>query len=235
MNFNKEIDHIAVGIPYFRMRHTADWPAKMNEVNISTIAIDEVGIKSSTPSIHINSHALVNPVRSWERVDFAGDGGRLIYGPSNPGAFLFCACIYIERDDSSRDLGKQLEEVVKSDELQGITTALSSVPNPTAQLVTGLLSPVLKIVSKFLKSNKDDIIFTQQGTFFRDSRLPYNIGDSFTSSNKFIESSMKIIPLVNNSSKKNSVLESSLLVNDSLAYSKLAGEPHKLELKFGEA
>ena len=152
MNFDSKNIQIAVGIPYFRMRHTADWPVRMNEINISTIAIDETGLKKATPSMQINSHSLVNPVQSWERVDFAGSGGRLVYGPANPGAFLFCACIYIERDDRSRDIGKQLAEIAKNEELKSITEALSKIPNPTVQIINSLLAPVTSIVARLLKN-----------------------------------------------------------------------------------
>ncbi len=214
---------IAIGIPGFRMRATADWPFRMNEVTISTIAFDEKGVNGSAPSLQINTHELINPVQSWEEVKFAGEGGRLVYGPAEPGAFVYCAAIYVERDDKSRNLGAALEDAVHSDEVKQLMKSLKAIPNPTVQMVTSLAGPVTQLVARILKGNKDDLLFTHQGTFFQNTLPPYNAGDIFTAQNKYISSSLKVIGL-----DKRDGLES--MTVSPLEQSIMGGQPKTISL-----
>ncbi|WP_224995727.1 hypothetical protein [Cesiribacter sp. SM1] len=234
MDFNNKKDQIAITIPYFRMRKSADGLDRWNEINIATIAIDEKGQDNKSPAVYVNMLKMEHPVKSWERVDFAGSG-RLVYGPAQPGAFVYCAVLFIESDNDNRNLGKLLREVAAGAEIKSIVTAVSALVNPTASVILSLLSPVAAIVGKVLEGSKDDILYTQEGIFLRDIKPPYHIGDSFKRTNDFIESSLNVIPLVQSSEAPMSFRKMTALAtgdegSNALALEALAGVPEKISL-----
>jgi hypothetical protein len=234
MDFDRKKDHIAITVPYFRMRKSADGLDRWNEINIATIAIDEKGQDNEGPAVYINMLKMEHPVKSWERVDFAGSG-RLVYGPAQPGAFVYCAILFLESDNDSRDLGKLLREVAAGAEIKSIVTAVGALVNPTASIILSLLSPVAAIVGKVLEGSKDDIIYTQEGIFLRDIKPPYHIGDSFKRTNDFIESSLTVIPLLQSSEAPMSFRRITALAtgdggNNALTLEALAGVPEKISL-----
>lgn len=191
MEFNAEKDSIAITIPGFRMRHTAD--LGKNEIFILTLAIDEGGESNPKPSLFVNK-LIIPKVKKWNWVNLGGHG-RIVYGPANPGSFVYYTIMFIEGDEDVRNIGNTIDQVFSSEEAKGIINLLSTV-NPTTQLVTFVLSSLVTLVGKIMKTNKDDIIFTTEGSFFRDVEPPYNIGDSFNTLNHHIECIVKVFPLV---------------------------------------
>lgn len=245
MNFNKNTDNIAVTIPGFRLRKTAEGKLNIfnrkNEIHIATVAIDQNGQQDSKPAVYINKHSLEYAVKPWERVNFLGDG-RLIYGPGNPGAFVYVMIVFVESDRDIRAFGKNLEDIVKTDDFSKTLSTIGTLINPSAQIITSIISPLTQLLSKALQKDSDNAILTQEGVFFRDKVPPYNVGDEFTYMNQHIEFSLRIIPLIKEiiPSPKTMTREGEALASLSLEsenvlnLEKLGGEPVKIHIGFDD-
>jgi hypothetical protein len=191
MSFNKHTDEIAITIPEFRMRKSAD--LGKNEIGIVTMAIDASGEANPTPMLYTNSF-FIPKVKRWTWVKFGGEG-RIVYGPKNPGSFVYYSVLFVESDQDVREFGNTVSNIFNSGETQGVIKALTAA-NPTASLVSTVVSELGKLVGKLLSENKNDLIFGTEGSFFRDLDPPYNIGDEFSTLGEHIECKVRVVPLV---------------------------------------
>lgn len=191
MSFNKSTDEIAITIPEFRMRRTAD--LGKNEIGIVTMAIDASGVANPTPSLHTNSF-FIPKVKRWSWVKFGGQG-RIVYGPKNPGSFVYYSALFVESDQDVRDFGTTVSNVFASGEATEIIRTLTA-PNPTGLLISTVVTELGKLVGKLLSENKNDLIFGTEGSFFRDTNPPYSIGDEFSTLGEHIECKIKVVPLI---------------------------------------
>lgn len=227
MSFNKHTDEIAITIPAFRMRKSAD--LGKNEIGIITIAIDANGVSNPTPSVFTNSFFIPN-VKKWTWVKFGGQG-RIVYGPKNPGSFVYYNVLFVESDQDVREFGDTLQEIFDSSEAKTIIQTLATI-NPTALLITSVVSALGKLVGKILSKNKNDLIYSTEGSFFQGTNPPYNIGDQFNTVGDHIECEIKVLPLIANNEEKNlaingieSLVFEKTLINSELKLELLAGVP----------
>ena len=191
MSFNKNTDEIAITIPEFRMRKSAD--LGKNEIGIVTMAIDASGVANPTPTLHTNSF-FIPKVKRWTWVKFGGEG-RIVYGPKNPGSFVYYSVLFVESDQDVRDFGNTVSSVFTSGEAKEIVKTLTT-PNPTSLLISTVVTELGKLVGKLLSENKNDLIFGTEGSFFRDLNPPYSIGDEFSTVGEQIECKIKVVPLM---------------------------------------
>lgn len=240
MSFDKEKDQIAITIPRFRMRKSAD--LGKNEIGIVTIAIDSSGTSNPTPTLFTNSFFIPN-VKKWSWVDFGGHG-RIVYGPKNPGSFIYYNVLFVESDQDVREFGETLSTIFESNEVSTVVKALAT-PNPTTLLVSNVVSELGKLVSKLLKKNKNDLIYSTEGSFFQATNPPYNIGDTFSTQGEHIECSIRVLPLHADNGRMNTVprsryvskIKSELITgldhnSSTLELEKLAGTPEMIDLTF---
>ncbi|MGY2134417.1 hypothetical protein ACW9KT_19465 [Hymenobacter sp. HD11105] len=193
MTFDPFLHEIAVTIPRFRMRKSADAPLPMNQPYLISLALDESGTNNPLSALTFNAHRFPN-VRQWSWVEFGGQG-RLIYGPGNPGRFVSYSVLFMEDDQNLRDIGGTVEELLSSEEAKGILQLLRGV-NPTIAVATTVLSALTGLLAGNMKRNKDDELMRVEGTLLRDMTPPYNIGDTFASTNKYLEVPVKVVPLL---------------------------------------
>ena len=226
--FDPSKDKITISIPEFRMKRGSD--IGRNEIGIVAFAIDSAGSANSSTSFFTNSFYFPK-VNKWSWVKLGGVG-RLVYGPKNPGSFVYYNVQFIESDQDVREFGESMKSVFESDEIKGIRDVLSTI-NPTVSIISAVGAQIGSIVGKILSKNKNDHLFTTEGTFLRDLEPPYNIGDKFSSSNDFIECPILVTPLVerNNKTKMFGALESLTDVdenNGALELSYQSGKPKEI-------
>jgi hypothetical protein len=191
MPFDPKKDKIAITIPKFTLLKRADGPfQKYSEPYIVSVAIDESG--KATPKIDFNCMPFPK-VAKGGTVTMLGDG-HIIYGPKNPGEFVAISVLVMEDDKEIRQLGKDIETVVKSTAMDlGIKAIM--VANPGAATVLGILKELTQLVAGFLKNNKNDELYRTEGTFLRGQPVPYHIDRSYDIGNDFVNLNMNIIPL----------------------------------------
>jgi hypothetical protein len=192
MAFNKLTDKIAITIPEFRLKHSADGLSPINEPYIITLSVDESGLSNSIPSIHFNAQTFPK-THIWSTVKFDGDG-YLIYGPKNPGSFVSYSILFMESDNDVREFGKKMDSVLNNDAFKIILKTLTTV-KPEVGIAVTVINSLLDIIAKQLINNKDDELFRVVGTFFRDKTPPYDILRTYSQENKYISYQTRIIPL----------------------------------------
>ncbi|MEM7628564.1 MAG: hypothetical protein AAF995_02600 [Planctomycetota bacterium] len=206
MPFDKHASKIAITIPYFHLvgdpnpkgpfrfgERARD--GKYNEIAFVTMAIDANGVVQRQLDFNV---ADFPNVRVGDRQDMLGHG-TLIYGPRNPGDFVAVSVLAIERDRDVRDLGKSVEQIVKSKAVElGAGAAMAA--NPTAGLVVTILRELTELVARSMQENKDDRIYWTNGTYFRDRLVPYDVERQLNTrvevaGNHLIEFGIKVIEL----------------------------------------
>lgn len=191
MTFNPETDKIAITIPQFTLlKHSDSAFEKYNEPYITSIAIDATD--SAHPKINLN-YMPFPKVAKGNTVTMLGDG-HIIYGPKNPGDFVAVSVLIMEHDQDMREMGANIEDVVKS---KAVDLGLKAVvaANPGSAAVMTILKELTGLVAKFLKKNKDDELFRTEGTFLKGSEVPYHINRSYDVGNDYIKLKLNIIPL----------------------------------------
>ncbi|MBC7920286.1 MAG: hypothetical protein H7Z75_04275 [Ferruginibacter sp.] len=191
MNFNKDKDDIAITIPGFRMRKGADFLGR-NEIGIVTLAVDASGTANPTPTLFTNSF-FIPQVKQWTWVKFGGHG-RIVYGPKNPGSFVYYSVLFVESDQDVREFGETVTSLFDSPEAKEIVRTLTT-PHPTALLVSTVLTELGRLVGKILSKNQNDLVYSTEGSFFRNTLPPYNIDDEFSTEGEHIECQIRVIPL----------------------------------------
>lgn len=209
MPFNKHKDSIAITIPHFEMKKSADIFGGVSEPYIISIAIDEAGLSVPASNVHFNTFAFPN-VKKLQQVKFGGVG-RMIYGPQNPGKFVSYCILFMESDSDMRQVGENLEEIFASPAAKVVTNALA-IANPTYAVVSNVVAQLGILVGKMMKKNKDDELFRVEGTLLRDTNPPYYIGDSFESFNKYIACPVHVIPLTEEENNDRGIENERLLV-----------------------
>lgn len=191
-NFNPQKDNIAVVIKEFTLKKRADFIQRYSEPYIVSLAIDENGC--STPAIEFNILPFPK-VRKGQTIKFDGQG-HLVYGPHNPGSFVAYSILYMESDKDLRNLGANVEAIVKDEATQmGLNAIVTAAPN--AAVAITVLTELTALVAKRLKSNKDDELFRQGGTLLRDVQPPYDILRTYRENeNDFIRPVVSILPLI---------------------------------------
>ena len=106
----------------------------------------------------------------------------------------------MESDSDINRFGEIVEEVINSKAVDiGVKAAIAANPG-SAAAISGIKA-VTDLVAKLLRNNDDDELFRVNGTFLRDRQDPYHIGQRFTRmENDFIDLSMEILPLVQQTS-----------------------------------
>ena len=132
-------------------------------------------------------------MRKGNTVTFDGQG-HLIYGPANPGEFVAYTILFMESDQDMRDLGQTIEDIIKSEALQGgIKDVLAS--NPTFSTASMVLLKLTGIIADRMKKNKDDELYRRNGTLLRDVEPPFDIQNTIVRENDFIKSRVSVVPL----------------------------------------
>ena len=122
-----------------------------------------------------------------------GDG-HIIYGPKQPGEFVAVSILIMESDRDIREIGTQVEEIVKSKAVDlGIKAIVAT--NPGAAATLGILKELTQIIAGLLKNNKDDELYRVEGTFLRDYMVPYHINRSYEVSNNYVNMNLNVLPL----------------------------------------
>ncbi|MBR8828468.1 MAG: hypothetical protein DSM107014_11315 [Gomphosphaeria aponina SAG 52.96 = DSM 107014] len=198
MTFNAQTDKIAITIPSFSIKKTADH-ILLEEVSdlltiqpyLVTLAIDSNGITQK--SLEFNLAEYPNTHRG-DTVIMLGDG-HLVYGPENPGEFVAISVLLMESDSNARDLGETLSEIVLQTQSNEFLDLANAALNVQAQMVTKSLSTLTQVITNRLKNEKDDFLLNTSGTFLRDMSTPYGINRQITRNNDLAELSFKVIPL----------------------------------------
>lgn len=189
-DFNPTDDKIAIVIKEFTLKKNPDWPFRYSEPYIVSMAIDQSG--ANNPAIDFNILPFPQ-VRKGDTVDFGGQG-HLIYGPSNPGEFVAYSVLFMESDSDMRQLGENIEKIVKSEAVNiGMKELLKAVP--TFSTASMLLLKLSEIIAGRMKENRDDQLFRRNGTLLRDVKPPYDVLRTYIGNNDYIESKISIIPL----------------------------------------
>lgn len=209
MPFNKHKDSIAITIPHFEMKKSADIFGGVSEPYIISISIDESGLSGAASNIHFNTFAFPN-VKRLQQVKFGGVG-RMIYGPQNPGKFVSYSILFMESDSDVRQAGEYLAEIFASPAAKVVTNALA-IANPTYAVAAKVVAELGTLVGKMMKKNKDDELFRIEGTLLQDTNPPYYIGDTFESFNKYIACPVNVIPLIEDESNDRGIDNERLLV-----------------------
>lgn len=191
MPFDKKKSKIAITMPYLKLLATADglW-SRYSEPYIVSLAVDEK--TTANPSLSFNSMAFPK-VREGRTVTMLGDG-HLVYGPKNPGEFVAMSILIMESDSDIRNLGKNLEKIVKSKAVDlGIKAVIAASPGSAA--VLGILKELTQFVSGAMQNNKDDELYRTDGVFLRDTDNPYHVNREYTQGNEWVEFALRVIPL----------------------------------------
>lgn len=195
MSFDKLNEKIAITVPRFRLRESSDGPwgtehLYRNEPYLVTLAVDEAATRQ--PEIHFNTAYYPN-IMEGDEVLMLGDG-HLVYGPSNPGAWVACSVLLMESDEDVREAGRGLDKIVKTaSKNAGVKALLSS--SPTAAAVGSAVFMVGRLVAQALMKNKDDGLIRTQGTFLRDASVPYNVNRLYRRRSRKAAVDVKVIPL----------------------------------------
>jgi len=191
--FDPQKDNIAVVVKEFTLKKKVDGPfQRYSEPYIVSMSIDEGCAKN--PAIEFNVLPFPN-VRKGQTITFDGQG-HLVYGPHNPGEFLAYSILYMESDKDIRNLGTNIEAIVKDEALKNsFQTVLAAAP--TYLMAATVLTQLTGLVSVQMQKNGDDELYRQNGTLLRDVSPPYDILRTFTDQqNDFIAPVTSIIPLV---------------------------------------
>jgi hypothetical protein len=188
--FDKIRDKIAIVINDFELKKNPDWPFRYSEPYIVSMAIDQGG--ANNPAIDFNILPFPK-VRKGNTVTFDGQG-HLIYGPANPGEFVAYTILFMESDQDMRDLGQDIEDIIKSEAVQGgIKDVLAA--NPTFSTASMVLLKLTEIIADRMKKNRDDELYRRNGTLLRDVEPPFDIQTTFERENDFIKSRVSVVPL----------------------------------------
>ena len=191
MTFDPSKDKIAITIPQFTLLKKVDgFFQKYNEPYITSVAIDAKG--NSNPNIDF-SFMPFPKVAKGGTVTMLGDG-HIIYGPKQPGEFVAVSILVMESDRDIREIGAQVEEIVKSKAVDlGIKAIIAA--NPGAAATLGILKELTQIIAGFLKNNKDDELYRVEGTFLRDHPVPYHVNRSYEVGNSYVNLWLNVLPL----------------------------------------
>ena len=191
MPFNPENDKIAITIPKFTLlKHVDGILQRYNEPYIVSVAIDESG--KNNPKISFNFMPFPK-VAKGGTVTMLGDG-HLVYGPKNPGEYVAISVLIMENDKDIQNLGKAIENIVKSTAVDLSIKAIVAA-NPGSATVLGILKELTQMVAGFLKNNEDDELYRTEGTFLRGHQVPYHINRSYEVGNDFVNLHLNIVPL----------------------------------------
>ena len=118
--------------------------------------------------------------------------GHIFYGPGDPGGVLAFAIAVVESDEDIRRAGARIETFFDAPDVKAtvkaasdlIVKAVATAGNaaPVTAIVTGvasLLEQSLKLVARAMKSNADDIMWVNSGSFLADTGTPYQWGRRF--------------------------------------------------------
>jgi hypothetical protein len=193
MPFNPRRDKIAISIPKFSLlKHADSRVQRYNEPYLTSLAIDAAG--RANPRLDFNFMPFPKVARGGT-VTMLGDG-HLVYGPKQPGEFVAVSVLVMENDRELRDVGRQIEQVVRSKAADlGLKAVIATHPGHAA--VLGLLKELTQWVAGFLKQNGDDELFRTEGTFLRDHPVPYHINRSYEVGNDFVRLRLNVLPLQN--------------------------------------
>jgi hypothetical protein len=188
--FDPFADKIAIVINSFELKKNPDWPFRYSEPYIVSMAIDQGG--ANNPSIDFNILPFPK-VRKDDNITFDGQG-HLLYGPANPGEFVAYTILFMESDSDIRNLGQDIEEIIKSEALQlGMKELLTA--NPTFSTSAMLLLKLSEVIASGMKKNKDDELYRRNGTLLRDVDPPFDISKSYEGENDYIKSRVSVVPL----------------------------------------
>ncbi len=189
--FNPQKDRLAVVIKDFTLQKKSEiFFDRYSEPYIISLAVDESGAKQA----EIDFNVLPFPnVRKGDTISFDGQG-HLVYGPKNPGSFLAYSVLFMESDKDVREFAEMLEGIIDSEAMKiGIKAMIAAAPT-YGVAITALQKLSEEIVIR-LQKNKDDLLFRRSGTLLRGVTPPYDILRTYTSSNEFIKTNIKIVPL----------------------------------------
>lgn len=191
MAFNADTDKIAITVPQFTLlKHSDGAFQKYNEPYITSVAIDSAG--TADPKIDFNFMPFPK-VRKGGTVRMLGDG-HIVYGPKNPGEFVAISLLFMENDQDMQELGKTVEEVVKSKAVDlGVKAVVAASPGSAA--IMAILKELTQFVAGVLKENKDDELFRTEGVFLRGSPVPYHINRSYEVGNDYVNLLLNVIPM----------------------------------------
>lgn len=194
-SFDPQKDKIAITIPSFTLLKNVDGMfERYNEPYILSAAIDDSG--KADPKIDFNFMPFPK-VAKGGTVDMLG-AGHLLYGPKNPGEFVALSVLIMENDKDMRDLGGNLEDIVKSQAVElGVKEIISS--NPGSAAVLGILKELIQFVAGLMKENGDDELYRIEGTFLRGDQVPYHINRSYKLGNDFVNLNLNVVPLIKHS------------------------------------
>jgi len=191
MSFNLEKDKIAITVPKFTLLRHVDGPLqKYNEPYIVSAAVDSTG--KANPSIDF-SFMPFPKIGQGGTVTMLGDG-HLLYGPKNPGDFVAISILIMESDSDIRELGNNLEKILKSKAVDlGIGAIIAA--NLGYSAILGSLKELTQLIAGFLKDNGDDELFRIEGSFLKGHPVPYHINRSYEVGNDYVKLCLNIIPL----------------------------------------
>lgn len=161
-----------------------------NEPYIVSIAVDAAGHTQRQLDFNINFFPNTRPGTS---VGLIGDG-HLIYGPRNPGDYLVCSVLVMEKDQDVRDIGAFVKDLIQSEAAKlGMTALLAA--NPGATAIANALTKLIEFVAAALAKDTDDYLYHTYGVFLRDASVPYSVNREFTHGNEFVDVTVRVIPL----------------------------------------